>query len=160
MEWLKLGVIEPAQSKYNSLIVLVLKKNGGIRLVQDFRALNGETHIDKHWQVQHERRQQCIGEIGRSRSTIFWMLDLTARFWQMMLETSSCPYTVLTVSKQGQFQWVILPMGLLGCPASFQRMMKAYVKGLEGIIQYINDLLVHLDTYDKQVQILVQLFEQ
>ena len=48
MEWLKLGVIEPAQSKYNSLIVLVLKKNGGIRLVQDFRALNGETHIDKH----------------------------------------------------------------------------------------------------------------
>ena len=51
-------------------------------------------------------------------------------------------------------------MGLLGCPASFQRMMKAYVKGLEGIIQYINDLLVHLDTYDKQVQILVQLFEQ
>ena len=58
MEWLKLGVIEPAQSKYNSLIVLVLKKNGGIRLVQDFRALNGETHIDKHWQVQHDRRQR------------------------------------------------------------------------------------------------------
>ena len=115
------------------------------------------TSIDKY---SMRDVSECVGEIGRSRSTIFWMLDLTARFWQMMLETSSCPYTVLTVSKQGQFQWVISPMGLLGCPASFQRMMKAFVKGLEGIIQYINDLLVHLDTYDKQVQILEQLFKR
>ena len=30
VEWLKLGVIEPARSKYNSLIFAVTKKNGGI----------------------------------------------------------------------------------------------------------------------------------
>ena len=47
VEWLKLGVIEQARSKYNSLIILVAKKNCGIQLVQDFRALNAETHIDK-----------------------------------------------------------------------------------------------------------------
>ena len=47
VQWLKLGVFEPAWRKYNSLIFAVAKKNGGIRLVQDFRALNAEIHIDK-----------------------------------------------------------------------------------------------------------------
>ena len=51
-------------------------------------------------------------------------------------------------------------MGLLGCLASFQRMMEAIMKGLEGIIVYIDNLLVHLDIHDKQVQILEQLFKQ
>ena len=46
-EWLKMGVVQPARSKFNSPIFAVAKKNGGIRLVQDFRALNAQTHIDK-----------------------------------------------------------------------------------------------------------------
>ena len=156
VEWLKLGVIEPAQSKYNSPIFTVAKKNGGIVLVQDFWALNAETHIDKYCMRDV---MECIKEIGWSGSTIFPTLDLTARFWQMLLETSSQPYTAFTVPGQGQFHWVTSPMGLLGCPASFQRMMEAVVKGLEGIIVYIDDLLVHSDTHEKQINILEQLFQ-
>ena len=48
IECLKLEVIEPAWSKYNSPIFAVATKYGRIQLVQDFRALNGETHIDKY----------------------------------------------------------------------------------------------------------------
>ena len=88
------------------------------------------------------------------------MLDLIAGFWQMLLETSSRPYTAFTVPGQGQFQWVTLLMGLLGCPASFQRMMEAVVMGLEGIIVYIHNLLVHSDTHEKQINILEQLFQR
>jgi len=36
LEWLKLGVIQPARSRYNSPIFAVMKKDGGTRLVQDF----------------------------------------------------------------------------------------------------------------------------
>ena len=86
VEWLKLGVIEPARSKYNSPIFAVAKKNGGIRLVQDLQALNAETHIDKYCMRDVT---ECVGEIGRSGSTIFSTLDLTTGFWQMLLETSS-----------------------------------------------------------------------
>ena len=51
-------------------------------------------------------------------------------------------------------------MGFLGCPASFQCMMEAVVKGLEGIIVYINDLLVHSDMHAKQIEILDKLFQR
>ena len=149
-------MIEPAWSKYNSPIFAVAKKNGGIQLVQDFRALNAETHINKYCMRDVT---ECVGEIGRSGSTIFLTLDLTAGFWQMLLETSSQPYTAFTVPGQGQFQWVTSPMGLLGCPASFQLMMEAIVKGLDGIIMYIDDLLVHLDTHKKQIDLLEKLFQ-
>ena len=47
-KWLKMGVVQPARSKFNSPIFAVAKKNGGIQLVQDFRALNAQTHIDKY----------------------------------------------------------------------------------------------------------------
>ncbi len=39
LEWLKLGVIQPASSRYNSPIFAVMKKDGGARLVQDFLPL-------------------------------------------------------------------------------------------------------------------------
>ena len=37
-EWLKLGVVQPTRSKFNSPLFLVGKKDGGLRVVQDFRA--------------------------------------------------------------------------------------------------------------------------
>ena len=157
VEWLKLGVVEPARSKYNSPIFAVLKKNGGIRLVQDFRALNQQTHVDKYSMRDVEG---CIGEIGKSGSHIFSTLDLTAGFWQILLEPKCRPYTAFTVPGMGQFQWVTSPMGLLGCPASFQRLMEAVVKGIDNVLVYIDDLLVHSDTHEKQLTILDQLLQR
>ncbi len=94
-----------------------MKKDGTVRLVQDFRALNNESYTDKY---SMKDIGKCIGEIGRSGSTIFIMIDLTAGFWQMILHPRARPYTTVTVPGMGQFQWVTSPIGLLGCPASFQ----------------------------------------
>jgi len=77
-EWLKMGVVQSTRSKYNSPIFAVAKKNGGIRLVQDFRALNAQTHVDKY---SMKDVSECIGDIGRSGSHIFSTIDLTGGFW-------------------------------------------------------------------------------
>jgi hypothetical protein len=45
----------------------------------------------------------------------------------MILHPQARPYTAFTVPGMGQFQWVTSPMGLLGCPASFQRLMETVV---------------------------------
>ena len=95
-EWLKL-----ARFKYNSPLFAVMKKNGGIRLVQDFRALNAQSHVDKY---SMKDVCECIGEIGRSASTLFTTINLTAGFWQMLLNPRCHQYTAFTLPGMEQFQ--------------------------------------------------------
>ncbi len=118
-EWLKLEVFWRTNSPYNSPIFCVPKKQGqGLRIVQDFRQLNQHSHIDKY---SMKEISECIRDIGRANSSIFSTLDLTSGFWQMKLEEESQPLTAFTIPGRGQFHWITSPMGLLGCPASFQR---------------------------------------
>jgi len=157
LEWLKLGVIQPARSRYNSPIFAVMKKDGNVRLVQDFRALNNASYTDKY---SMKDVSECIGEIGRSGSTIFTTIDLTAGFWQMILHPRARPYTAFTVPGMGQFQWVTSPMGLLGCPASFQRLMETVVHNIANVIVYIDDLLVHSASHDEHLATLDQVLRR
>ena len=45
-------------------------------------------------------------------------------------------------------------MGLLGCPASFQRLMESAMLGIAKVIVYIDDLLLHSSTHSEQLEIL------
>jgi hypothetical protein len=148
LEWLKLDVIQPARSRYNSPIFAVMKKDGNVCLVQDFRALNNQSFTDKY---SMKDVSECIGEIGRSGSTIFSTIDLTAGFWQMILHPRAHPYIAFTVPGMGKFQWVTSPMGLLGCPASFQCLMETVVHNISNVIVYINDLLVHSASHNEHL---------
>ena len=147
-EWLKMGIIEPTLSRYNSPMFLVNKKDGGYRVVQDFRALNAHSHVDKY---SMKDVTECIGEIGRSHSTIFSTLDLTSGFWQMTLHPKSRPYTAFTVPGMGQFQWITSAMGLLGCLATFQRLVEAVMHGIQNVLVYIDDLILHAKTHEEHL---------
>jgi hypothetical protein len=102
---------------------------------------------------------ECIGEIGRSGSTIFSTIDLTAGFWQMILHPRARPYTAFTVRSMGQFQWVTSPMGLLGCPASFQCPMKTVVNGITNVIVYINNRLMHSANHEEHLATISQVLK-
>ena len=148
-DWLKLGVVRRSSSMYNSPIFCVPKKNGrGFRIVQDFRELNQNSHIDKY---SMKEISECIGDIGRAGSSIFTTLDLTSGFWQMPLHPQDSHYTAFTVPGRGQFEWLTSPMGLLGCPASFQRLMEAAMLGIAKVIVYIDDLLIHSASHEEQL---------
>jgi hypothetical protein len=121
------------------------------------RALNNQSYTDKY---SMKDVSECIGEIGRSGCTIFSTINLTASFWQMILHPRACPYTAFTVPGMGQFQWDTSPMGLLGCPASFQRLMETVVNGLANVIMYIDDLLVHSASHPKHIIALDQVLQR
>ena len=154
-EWLKMGIVQPTRSRYNSPMFLVNKKDGGFRVVQDFRALNNNSHLDKY---SMKDVSECIGEIGRSHSTLFSTLDLTSGFWQMTLHPESRSFTAFTVPGMGQFEWITSAMGLLGCPATFQRLVEAIVHKINNVIVYIDDLIIHSTTHVEHLQTLDELF--
>jgi len=109
--WLKLGVVRRTKSLYNSPIFCVPKKGGqGLRIVQDFRALNSKTQVDKY---SMKDISECIGDIGRAGSTIFTTIDLTSGFWQMPIHPDDSHLTAFTIRGKGQFEWITSPMGLL-----------------------------------------------
>jgi Reverse transcriptase (RNA-dependent DNA polymerase)/RNase H-like domain found in reverse transcriptase/Integrase zinc binding domain/Integrase core domain len=155
IEWLKLGVVEPCRSKFNSPLFMVSKKDGGLRIVQDFRALNEQTMEDKY--SMHDV-SECVAQIGRAGSTIFSTIDLTSGFWQMVLHPDSRPYTAFTLPGKGQHQWTVAPMGLLGSPASFQRLVETALKDIPNVIVYIDDLLIHTHSHEQQIETLRRVF--
>jgi hypothetical protein len=95
-------------------------------------------------------------DIGRANSSIFTTLDLTSGFWQMKMDPESQPLTAFTIPNRGQFHWITSPMGLLGCPASFQRLMEQVLRGLNHILIYIDDVLIHTDMHEKHLEDLEQ----
>lgn len=152
--WLKLGVVSPCRSHWNSPIFLVPKKDGTMRPVLDFREVNKKTIVDKY---SAREVSDCIDEIGRCGSKIFSSLDLTAGFWQLPLEEESRPYTAFTIPGMGSFAWNCTPMGLLGSPATFGRMMEFIMRFLL-VIAYQDDLLVHAKTHAEQLETLKKCF--
>ncbi len=110
-ELLKLGVVRPPNSKFNSPMFVVAKKDGGVRIVQDFRAINQQTMVDKYYMKDV---QECIAEIERAGSSIFSTIVLTSGFWQMMLSPECQKYTAFMIPGVSRFEWNVSPIGLLG----------------------------------------------
>ncbi len=154
-ELLAQGAIEISRSCYNSPLFLVPKPDKSKRVVLDFRRLNLASVPDRY--IIREIRD-CIDMVGTNNSTVFSAIDLTSGFWQQTLEEESRQYTAFTVPGGARYQWTVTPMGLQGSPASFARLIDHVVRGLQGVIAYIDDLLAHSKTHPEQLDLLEQVF--
>jgi len=156
-ELLKKGAIEVSRSGFNAPIFLVPKPHGhGLRAVLDFRAINDASYADRYT-IREVR--DCVDEIGLAQSDVFSTIDLTSGFWQQSLAESSRQYTAFTVPGRGtRYQWTVTPMGLQGSPASFARLIDYVMRGLEGILTYIDDILVHARGHEEQLRRLESAF--
>ncbi|KAK7939317.1 hypothetical protein WMY93_002643 [Mugilogobius chulae] len=77
-EMLRLGVIEPSNSEWCSPVVIVLKKDGSLRICIDFRKINAVSEFDAY---PMPRIDELLERIGRAQ--YITTLDLCKGYWQV-----------------------------------------------------------------------------
>ncbi len=138
-EFLRMGIIRPSSSPYNSPSLMVPKKDGGFRLVVDFRRLNKHVITDPH---PLPRITQIMETLGKAQ--IFSVLDLLHGFYNLEIDPKDIPKTAFSTF-DGHWEFSRLPMGLKNSPAIFQRLMQIVFSGCLGhyAFIYIDDILIY-----------------
>ena len=115
---LQKGLIKPSNSPWSSLVVVVERKNGKLRLCIDYRKLNNVTKKDSYPLPRIDDILETL-----SGSQWFSSLDLANGFWQVELDPTTKEKTAFT-TKFGIYEFETMPFGLCNGPATFQRLME------------------------------------
>jgi hypothetical protein len=152
-----LDVIEPSVSPWNSPIVPIMKKGGGLRLCLDYRKLNQVTVPDRH--PVPNLSDSIFGLHG---TEYFTRLDLVKSYYQIPIDENSRQYTAFSTPRN-HWQFKRLSFGLRNAPSAFQREIQAVLSGFPSnkVIAYIDDILImgisfeeHLNLVHKVLQTL------
>ncbi|XP_072166473.1 uncharacterized protein [Diadema setosum] len=66
----------------------------------------------------------------------------------------------LIQTPNGLYQFRTMPFGLINAPASFSRIMRQLLRGMECVHNFIDDILVHTTTWEKHLEVLRELFKR
>ena len=93
-----------------------------------------------------------------SKAKIFTKLDANCAFWQIPLTQSLWLLTTF-ITPMGRFCFNKLPFRITSAPEYFQKRMLQILKGLEGVLCQINDVLVYSkdqDEHDHRVTVVLK----
>lgn len=151
----QLGVIEPSSSEWSSRIVIGPKKDGSLRISVDFRKLNAQSRFDAYPMLRIKDLLERIGQ-----APYITTLDLCKGYRQVSLHPSSKPLTAFR-TPLGLYQFTVLPFGLHGAPATFQRLMDRVLYGCESFASaYIDDVVIFSHTWVDHLQHVKQALEK
>lgn len=150
-----LGVIEPSTSEWSSPIVLVPKKDGTLRFCLDFRKLNSVSKFDPY---PMPRVDDLVERLGRAK--YLSTLDLCKGYWQVPLKPE-CKELTAFKTPFGHFQFRVLPFGLHGAPATFQRMMDQILQGTEMFAAaYLDDIIIFSQSWEEHLRHLQEVLKR
>src|SRR2546430_15478915 len=155
-DMLEKGVIRRSNSLWSSPVTLVLKSNGKWRFCIDYRKLNEITRKDNH---PLPRIDTILEKFGGSKW--FSTMDMASGYWQIEMEEQDIEKTAF-ITHEGLYEWVVMPFGLTNAPATFQRTMQLVLGELFYTIApvYIDDIIVHSETFGNHLNDLEQVFER
>lgn len=107
------NIIKPSNSYFASPAFPILKPNGEVRLVVDYRKLNKQT-ISESFPFPN-LKDQFFGLRG---SKIFSQIDLNQGFYQIRINDKDVHKTAFIV-EDGQYEFLRMPFGLKNAPRTF-----------------------------------------
>jgi hypothetical protein len=157
MEFLKRGIVQPSTSPYNSPSLMVPKRDGGYRMVIDFRKLNKHVVTDPYTLPRIQKILETLGA-----AIIFTALDLLHGFYNLEIAEKDRGKTFFRTF-EGHYQVIRLPMlGLKNSPSVFQRLMQIILSGCLGhyAFIYIDATLVFSKTPEEHLKHLEDILQR
>ena len=132
------GVISRVQqpTPWYAGMVIVNKKNGGVRICVDLKPLNRCVLREYH---PLPKVDEVLAQL--TGATTFTKLDANSGFWQVSLSENSRLLTTF-ITTFGRYCYNKLPFGISSAPEHFQRRIHSLLQGLEGILCVMDNILI------------------
>ena len=144
----KEGVLEPVElSEWAAPIVAVLKADRtNVRICGDFRVtVNPISKLDRY---PIPKTTDLFAKLSKGK--FFSKLDLSHAYQQLPLDKESKRYVVINTHR-GLFRYTRLPFGISSAPAIFQRVIEGLLQGIDGVVTYLDDILIAGSTEEQHL---------
>lgn len=142
------GFIRPSSSPVASPVLFVKKPGGGLRFCVDYRALNNITVKDRY-------PLPLITESLNNLSGMkyFSRIDIISAFNNLRIEEGQ-EYLIVFRTRFGLYESLVMPFGLTGAPATFQRYINNALREHLDIIctAYLDDILIYSRTREEHIE--------
>ena len=141
------GVIRDSSSPWASPIVLVKKKDGGVRPCVDYRKVNALVKPDG---FPLPRIQDSLDAVAGAN--LFSTFDLTSGYFQIPLVEEDIPKSAF-VCKYGHNEMTRMPFGINNAASTFQRTMELALANLQWVtcLIYIDDIIVFGKSFEEHM---------
>ncbi|UYV69048.1 K02A2.6-like [Cordylochernes scorpioides] len=159
-EMTRLGVIESVEepTEWCAGMVAVSKPGGKIRICVDLTKLNQYIRRENY---PLPATEHILGQLGNA--CYFSKLDANSGFWQFGLAKESQKLTTF-ITPFGRFFFKRIPFGITSAPEIFQRKMTQLLGNIEGVVCFMDDIVVHgssLEEHNERVrQVLKKIQEE
>ncbi|UYV74574.1 hypothetical protein LAZ67_12000179, partial [Cordylochernes scorpioides] len=151
----KAGIIAQVNvaTEWGAPTVIAGKPNGDIRLCVDLSRLNELVQLEVHPMpvVEH-----MLGQLGEAR--FFSKLDANSGFHQIPL-SPDCQHLTTFITPFGRYKYCRMPFGISLAPEYFQRVMSIILQGMDGVMCYLDDILIFASdskTHDRILRLVLR----
>ncbi|XP_056151530.1 uncharacterized protein K02A2.6-like, partial [Lampris incognitus] len=131
-------MISPVQhSEWAALLVCIPKKDGSVRICGDYKVTVNQWLDVAQYPLPKPQDLFCTLAGGKH----FTKLDLTQAYTQLDMDEKSKPFLSIN-TRRGLYVCNRLPYGVASAPAIFQRTMDEVLQGLDGVVCYLDDILI------------------
>ena len=143
------------ETRYNSPLLVLKRKTGGLRLVNNFIELNRKTQTDRY---QMTNANELISRVAGSK--FITIIDLNRFFFQLMI-APECQHLTGFYTPYGTFCYVRLPLGLHGAPSTAQRLIDRVLRGAHKYANaLLDDISIHSTTWQGHLRHVQDILER
>lgn len=137
-ENLKKGYIRPSKAPCGAPVFFVKKKDGSLRLVVDFWALNTITRPDSY---PIPLTSEFLDRLKAAK--VFTTLDMRWGYYNVRIREGD-EWKTSFRTRYGQFEFLVMQFGLRNAPAAFQRMVNDLFHDLVDVyvVLYLDDIII------------------